>query len=103
MINVRVGLAETPVVRKRRKVGFHFFVDVLLKVDTEFTVGPDDQICADANIAGNVTVGVGDGAVASIIRDGVLCAFHRSMDEARAETFGFAVSVGNRGRSENEQ
>ncbi len=60
MVDVRVGSTETPVVRKRVKMGPHFFVDILLEIDPEFTIGPDDEVRADTNVARGITVGVGD-------------------------------------------
>ena len=60
MIDVRVRLAEGPVARKRLEVALHFFVDIPLEIDPEFTIGPDDEVCADTDIARDVTIGIGD-------------------------------------------
>jgi hypothetical protein len=60
MIDVWVWATETPVARKRLKVGLHLFVDIFLEIDPEFTIGPDDQIRAHTNIARDITVGVRD-------------------------------------------
>jgi hypothetical protein len=101
MVDVRVGPTQTPVVRKRLEMGPHFFVDILLEIDTEFTIGPYDEIRAHANAARDVTVGVRDGAIASVIDDAVIRAFHCGTNEALAEAFGLAIAVGNRRGGQN--
>ena len=60
MIDVGVRLAETPVARERLEVTLHFLVDIPLEIDPKFTIGPDDEVCTDTDIAGDITIGVGD-------------------------------------------
>jgi hypothetical protein len=102
MVDVRVWTTETPIGRKRLEMGLHFFVDILLEIDTEFTIGPDDQIRADTNVERNITVGVRDRAIAPIIDDAVIRPFDRSTNEALAETLRLAIAVGHRGGSEKD-
>jgi hypothetical protein len=35
-------------------------VDIFLEIDPEFTIGPDEEVRADTNVARNITVGIRD-------------------------------------------
>ena len=57
MINVRIRLWRKPAPLSRilAEVRDHVFVDLLLKVNTDFAVNPNDLVGADAGIRGNVS------------------------------------------------
>jgi len=60
VVNVGIGMIETPafLVRVSGEVPYHVFMDFLLQVNTQCTVGPDDLVGTDSGVCRDITVGV---------------------------------------------
>ena len=69
VVDVRVGVEEHPanMVGVGPEIGFHVFVDFLLKIDSHGAVDADDFVGADSGVGGNVATGVRNAYVGGVM------------------------------------
>jgi len=73
MIDVGVRLFQTPAVWIFGEIATHVFVNFLLKVNAEFSVGADDDIGTDAFALRDIAVGIVDPKIGRIVNHFVSC------------------------------
>lgn len=67
VVNAAVRRFQSPYFRVFGKVGLHVLMHGFLKVQAEGSHSADDHIRAYSRFAGNVSVGVGNGLIASVV------------------------------------
>jgi hypothetical protein len=67
MIDVRVGMRQAPKLWVLSKIRCHIFVDQTLEIDTDFSVGSNQNIRANTTLDRHISVGISDNRVAGIV------------------------------------
>ena len=73
VVDVSVGCFHSPVLWINCEIIFHVFVNIFLEVDSKFSVGANDDIGADSFASGNITVGIRDLEIGTVVNDLVSC------------------------------